>query len=107
MKLAERLSITAHPRGGGAPGPILTHRGKGRSSELRAPPDPVYVRDMLSGYHRAFGRVLRGLEHLLEFHPWMLALAVILACAMGIAAMEKLRQGPPLVAQAGQRANAR
>jgi len=62
---------------------------------------------MLSGYRRAPGRVLRGLDYLLQFHPWMLALAVILACAIGIAAMEKLRHGPALVAEAGQPASAR
>jgi len=62
---------------------------------------------MLPGYRRALGRVLQGLDHLLQFHPWMLALAVVLACAIGIAAMEKLRQGPVLVAQAAHRAVAR
>ena len=62
---------------------------------------------MLPGHGRALRRALRGLDHLLQFHPWMLALAVILACAIGIAAMQQLRQGPALVAQAGQRAGAR
>jgi len=77
-----------------------------RSMELRGGPKPVYVRDMLAGCRRVLGSVLRGLDHLLQFHPWMLALAVILACAIGIAAMERIRQGPALVAEAGQRANA-
>ncbi len=45
-------------------------------------------------------RVLRRVQELLEFHPWMLALAVFLACAIGIAVMEQLRQRPPVVAQA-------
>jgi hypothetical protein len=31
---------------------------------------------------------------LLEFRPWMLALAVFLACAIGIAIMEQVRQEP-------------
>jgi hypothetical protein len=30
---------------------------------------------------------------LLEFKPWMLALAVFLACALGIAVMEQFRDG--------------
>lgn len=76
-------------------------------SELPRPPDPVYGWDMLAGYRRALGRVLRGLDHVLQFHPWMLALAVILACAIGIAAMERLRQAPPLVVRAEQRSTAR
>ncbi|HVO21783.1 MAG TPA: hypothetical protein VMU15_21205 [Anaeromyxobacter sp.] len=62
---------------------------------------------MVPGDRRAQGRVLRGLDYLLQFHPWMLALAVILACAIGVAAMEKLRHGPALVAEAGQQERAR
>ncbi len=45
-------------------------------------------------------RILRRVEELLEFHPWMLALAVFLACAIGIAVMEQIRERPPVVAQA-------
>jgi hypothetical protein len=37
---------------------------------------------------------------LLEFHPWMLALIVFLACAIGVTVMEQLRERPPVVAQA-------
>ena len=45
--------------------------------------------------------ILRRVQELLEFHPWMLALAVFLACAIGIAVMEQLRERPaPVVAQA-------
>jgi len=44
--------------------------------------------------------VLRRVQELLEFHPWMLALAVFLACAIGIAVMEQLREPAPVVAQA-------
>jgi hypothetical protein len=44
--------------------------------------------------------ILRRVQELLEFHPWMLALAVFLACAIGIAVMEQLRERPPMVAQA-------
>ncbi len=42
----------------------------------------------------------RRLQELLEFHPWMLALAVFLACAIGIGVMEQLRERPQMVAQA-------
>jgi hypothetical protein len=47
------------------------------------------------------GSLLARAEELLEFHPWMLALAVFLACAIGIAVMEQVRYKPQaLVAQA-------
>ncbi len=36
---------------------------------------------------------------LLEFRPWMLALAVLLACALGIAVMEQFRDGRSMWAQ--------
>ncbi len=36
---------------------------------------------------------------LLEFRPWMLALAVFLACALGIAVMEQFRDAPSMWAQ--------
>ncbi len=36
---------------------------------------------------------------LLEFRPWMLALAVILGCLLGIAVMERLRAPRELWAQ--------
>ncbi len=36
---------------------------------------------------------------LLEFRPWMLALAVFLACALGIAVMEQFRDGGSMWAQ--------
>jgi hypothetical protein len=57
---------------------------------------------MIPGIER---RTRRGLlaraEELLEFHPWMLALAVFLACAIGIAVMEQVRTRPQaMVAQA-------
>jgi hypothetical protein len=45
-------------------------------------------------------RQVRRLLVLLEFHPWMLALVVFLACAVGIAVMEQLRERPQVVAQA-------
>ncbi|HEY6001353.1 MAG TPA: hypothetical protein VIV57_00685 [Anaeromyxobacter sp.] len=39
---------------------------------------------------------------LLEFRPWMLALAVFLACALGIAVMEQFRDGRAFWAQVTQ-----
>jgi hypothetical protein len=36
---------------------------------------------------------------LLEFKPWMLALAVFLACALGVAVMEQVRDGHSMWAQ--------
>jgi hypothetical protein len=36
---------------------------------------------------------------LLEFKPWMLALAVFLACALGVAVMEQFREGGSMWAQ--------
>jgi hypothetical protein len=45
-------------------------------------------------------RPVRRLLVLLEFHPWMLALVVFLACAVGIVVMEQLRDRPQMVAQA-------
>jgi hypothetical protein len=35
----------------------------------------------------------------LEFRPWMLALAVFLACALGVTVMEQFREGRALWAQ--------
>ncbi|MBK9518578.1 MAG: hypothetical protein IPO09_14745 [Anaeromyxobacter sp.] len=39
-------------------------------------------------------------DELLPFKPWMLALAVLLACALGVAIMEDLRAPRDLWAQA-------
>lgn len=50
--------------------------------------------------HRHLPRSVRRLLVLLEFHPWMLALIVFLACAIGITVMEGLRDRPAMVAQA-------
>jgi len=49
---------------------------------------------------RQLPRPIRRLVMLLEFHPWMLALIVFLACAIGVTVMEQLRERPPVVAQA-------
>jgi hypothetical protein len=39
-------------------------------------------------------------EEFLPFRPWMLALAVLLACALGVAIMEDLRAPHEMWAQA-------
>jgi hypothetical protein len=38
-------------------------------------------------------------KELLEFKPWMLAVAVFLACALGIAVMEQVRDAGSMWAQ--------
>jgi hypothetical protein len=43
---------------------------------------------------------LRPLDRLLEFRPWMLAIAVFLACAIGVAIMERSRDDGQMWAQA-------
>ena len=55
---------------------------------------------MKAGTDLQLPRLVRRVQELLEFHPWMLALAVFLACAIGIGVMEQLRERPPMVAQA-------
>ncbi len=62
---------------------------------------------MKPGVELHLPRILRRVQELLEFHPWMLALAVFMACAIGIAVMEQLRARPPVVAQATHAAPAR
>ena len=44
-------------------------------------------------------RARMSLPDLLEFRPWMLALAVFLACAIGIAIMEQVRDTRDVWAQ--------
>ncbi len=53
----------------------------------------------MRGHDRHLPRPVRRLLVLLEFHPWMLALVVFLACAVGIAVMEQMRERPQMVAQ--------
>ena len=59
----------------------------------------VYLRGMIQRApeprHRAVGP-----RELLEFRPWMLALAVFLGCAIGIAIMEQARDPRSMWAQA-------
>jgi hypothetical protein len=45
-------------------------------------------------------RFPRTVEELLAFRPWMLALAVLLGCALGVAVMEELRGPRVMWAQA-------
>jgi hypothetical protein len=52
-----------------------------------------------SGPERLRGRK----EEFLPFRPWMLALGVIIACALGIAIMEDLRAPRDMWAQASVR----
>ena len=54
---------------------------------------------MTARNHDRAGRVLQGWKELLEFRPWMLALAVFLACAIGIAVMEQVRDARDMWAQ--------
>jgi hypothetical protein len=42
---------------------------------------------------------LLAAKGLLEFKPWMLALAVFLACALGVAVMEQFRDARSMWAQ--------
>jgi hypothetical protein len=42
---------------------------------------------------------LHAAKALLEFKPWMLALAVFLACALGVAVMEQFRDAQSIWAQ--------
>jgi len=60
----------------------------------------VYLRVMMSQERdrRPDPGSLRARD-LLEFRPWMLALAVFLACAIGIAIMEKARDARSMWAQ--------
>jgi len=51
----------------------------------------VYLREMLEQDQNPRPRPRLRLPDLLEFRPWMLALAVFLACAIGIAIMEQAR----------------
>ncbi len=74
-------------------------RAPGKASKgLHPPADEVYLRIMgrSPAEHR---NPLGTAKELLEFRPWMLALAVFLACALGIAVMEQFRDGGSMWAQ--------
>jgi len=47
-------------------------------------------------------RPRRQPEELLPFRPWMLALAVLMACVLGVAIMEDLRAPRDMWAQNGR-----
>jgi hypothetical protein len=57
----------------------------------------VYLRAMVERDQNPRPRL--SLPDLLEFRPWMLALAVFLACAIGIAIMEQVRDTRDVWAQ--------
>ncbi len=48
------------------------------------------------------GDALHAARAILEFKPWMLALAVFLACALGVAVMEQFRDAQSMWAQVGR-----
>lgn len=54
---------------------------------------------MTARNHGRAERSFQSLKELLEFRPWMLALAVFLACAIGIAVMEQVRDARDMWAQ--------
>ena len=58
---------------------------------MQAAVGAVYLRTMVDRKDDRQGRGPLSPRDLLEFHPWMLALAVFLACAIGIAIMEQVR----------------
>ena len=63
---------------------------------------PAVIAFYLRGMKQPGQEPSRGPVHprdLLEFRPWMLALAVFLACAIGIAIMEQARDARSMWAQ--------
>ena len=73
--------------------PVPRRRGCmiGRTRAIRSPMErrnPTVNRD-----------TLLAAKGLLEFKPWMLALAVFLACALGVAVMEQFRDTRSMWAQ--------
>lgn len=69
----------------------------------------VYLRIMADRDEDRRGGAPLSPKELLEFRPWMLALAVFLACAIGITLMEQVREARDMWAafqpqdEAGQR----
>ena len=61
----------------------------GRPEELHLPADAFYLGAMDSRPPTQDRWRWLEASRLLEFRPWMLALAVFLACALGIAVMER------------------
>ena len=59
----------------------------------------VYLRDMVERDQEPRRWPRLSLPDLLEFRPWMLALAVFLACAIGITIMEQVRDSRDVWAQ--------
>jgi hypothetical protein len=75
-------------------------RGR-RREELHLPADPFYL-GLMEPRTRGRRAPWFSASWLLEFRPWMLALAVFLACALGIAVMEQF-DGRVMWAQAEPR----
>ena len=79
-------------------------RGRGPGSPkpkgLRDRPDARYSIGMEPRNPTGRRESLNAARALLEFKPWMLALAVFLACALGVAVMEQFRDAQSIWAQA-------
>jgi hypothetical protein len=66
---------------------------------LRSPSNARYSIDMERRSPTPHRDPLHAARALLEFKPWMLALAVFLACAIGVAVMEQFRDAQSFWAQ--------
>lgn len=67
--------------------------------ELHPPQDAVYLRAMERTSPPGQRAPIFSARALLEFRPWMLAAAVFLACAIGVALMEQFRDDAAMWAQ--------
>ncbi len=88
----------------GRRGSPLNACSSGHAEGLHLRAVAVYLRAMVQRDQDRPARAPLSLRDLLEFHPWMLALAVFLACAIGIAIMEQVRDARYEWAQAAQAA---
>jgi hypothetical protein len=61
----------------------------------------------IMGSRNPYRDPLHAARALLEFKPWMLALAVFLGCALGVAVMEQFRDAQSFWAQVGAQSAAR
>ena len=71
-----------------------------RPEELHPPSNAFYLGTMKLRTPAPDRAPWLSASRLLEFRPWMLAIAVFLACALGIAVMEEVRDGRVMWAQA-------
>ena len=88
----------------GSPGPARSGGERrpdpgGPPKELHPPSDAVYLRAMERTTPPGQRTPTLSPRALLEFRPWMLALWVFLACALGIAVMEQFRDAASMWAQ--------